>query len=143
MIHTSRYVRIQVPKGIKNDIDLDGYIPTLHSKTRLIEACEAIERNELVLETSKSKEDTSHSNKTVKRISAKASSKPGEKQKHNSSKKHYVYFVTKLCAFQKEEVSCWFIAVFILKIVFYNLNWVITNIYMVGHQVLLEILCIT
>ena len=69
--------------------DLDGYIPTLHSKTRLIEACEAIERNEHVLETFKSKEETSHSNKTVKRISAKASKKPGEKQKQNGSKKHY------------------------------------------------------
>ena len=65
--------------------DLDGYIPTLHSKTRLIEDCEAIEMNGLLLETSKSKEDTSHSNKTVKRISAKASSKPGEKQKQNSN----------------------------------------------------------
>ena len=78
-----------LPAPWRAKFDLDGYIPTLHSKTRLIEACEAIERNELVLETSKSKEETIHSNKTVKRISAIASNKPGEKQKHSSSKKHY------------------------------------------------------
>ena len=30
--------------------DLDGYIPTLGSKSRLIEACEAIERNETIAE---------------------------------------------------------------------------------------------
>jgi hypothetical protein len=78
-----------LPAPWRAQFDLDGYIPTLHSKIRLIEACEAIEMNELVLETSKSKEENSHSDKTVKRISAKASSNPGENQKHNSSKKHY------------------------------------------------------
>jgi hypothetical protein len=38
-----------LPAPWRAKFDLDGYIPTLHSKTRLIEACEAIERNELVL----------------------------------------------------------------------------------------------
>jgi len=77
-----------LPAPWRAKFDLDGYIPTLHSKTRLIEACEAIERNELVLET-KSKEETSHSNKATKRSSAKASNKPGEKQQQSRNTKHY------------------------------------------------------
>ena len=35
--------------------DLDGYIPTLGTKSRLIEACEAIERNETVAEINNNK----------------------------------------------------------------------------------------
>ena len=77
-----------LPAPWRAKFDLDGYIPTLHSKTRLIEACEAIERNELVLET-KSKEETSHSNKATKRSSAKASNKPGEKKQQSRNTKHY------------------------------------------------------
>ena len=77
-----------LPAPWRAKFDLDGYIPTLHSKTRLIEACEAIERNELVLET-KSKEETSHSNKATKRSSAKASNKSGEKQQQSRNTKHY------------------------------------------------------
>ena len=75
-----------LPAPWRAKFDLDGYFFTLHSKIRLIEPCK---RNELVLETSKSKEYTSHSNKMVKRISAKARSKAGEKQKQNSNKIHY------------------------------------------------------
>ena len=77
-----------LPAPWRAKFDLDGYIPTLHSKTRLIEACEAIERNELVLET-KSKEETSHSTKATKRSSAKASNKSGEKQQQSRNTKHY------------------------------------------------------
>ena len=77
-----------LPAPWRAKFDLDGYIPTLHSKTRLIEACEAIERNELVLAT-KSKEETSHRNKATKRSSAKASNKPGEKQQQSRNTKHY------------------------------------------------------
>jgi hypothetical protein len=66
---------------------LDNYITPLHSKTRLFEVCEIIERNELVLETPKSKDHTSNSSKMGKEISAKDISKFGEKQKQTTSKK--------------------------------------------------------
>ena len=52
-----------MPHAWRTKFDLDGYVPADHSKTRLIEACEAIERNELLLDKTKSKEDTSHSKK--------------------------------------------------------------------------------
>jgi hypothetical protein len=60
---------------------LDGYIPIFNPKTSLIEAGEAIKRNELVLETPKSKDDTSN---RVKK--EKSSSKPSEKQKQSITK---------------------------------------------------------
>jgi hypothetical protein len=77
-----------LPRAWRTKFDLDGYVPTDHSKTRLIEACEAIERNELLLDKTKSKEDTSHSNKKAKNY-ARSSSKPGEKQKQSSVAKHF------------------------------------------------------
>lgn len=42
-----------LPQAWRAKFDLDGYIPTLHSKAKLIESCEAIERNEKMLEESK------------------------------------------------------------------------------------------
>ena len=36
-----------LPVTWRAKFDLDGYIPTLHSKTKLIEACEAIEWSEI------------------------------------------------------------------------------------------------
>ena len=35
-----------LPAPWRTKFDLDGYVPTLHSKAKLVEACEAIERNE-------------------------------------------------------------------------------------------------
>jgi hypothetical protein len=46
---------------------LHSYIPTFHSESRMIEACEVIKRNEFVLETPNSKENNSHRSKTAKR----------------------------------------------------------------------------
>jgi hypothetical protein len=43
-----------LPPAWRAKFDLDGYVPTLHPKMQLIEACEAIERN-LFIETNKSK----------------------------------------------------------------------------------------
>ena len=34
-----------LPQAWQSKFDLDGYVPSLHSKMPLIEACEAIERN--------------------------------------------------------------------------------------------------
>jgi hypothetical protein len=52
--------------------DFNGYILTLHFKTRFIEVCEIIERNELVLETTNPNEDISHIKKTKKLLALKA-----------------------------------------------------------------------
>ena len=54
----SKFTEVQVvellewslPPTWRAKFDLDGYIPTLGSKSRLIEACEAIERNETIAE---------------------------------------------------------------------------------------------
>jgi hypothetical protein len=43
-----------LPPAWRAKFDLDGYVPTLHPKMQLIEACEAIERN-LFIETNESK----------------------------------------------------------------------------------------
>jgi hypothetical protein len=77
-----------LPRAWRTKFDLDGYVPTDHSKMRLIEACEAIERNELLLDRTKSKEDTRNSNKKSKKF-ASSSSKSGEKQKQSGVAKHF------------------------------------------------------
>ena len=50
-----------LPRAWRTKFDLDGYIPTHHPKAKLIEACEAIERNETLTSDSapktKSKKD--------------------------------------------------------------------------------------
>jgi hypothetical protein len=51
-----------LPVTWRAKFDLDGYIPTLQSKTKLIEACEAIERSEISLEKP-SKEESSQTTK--------------------------------------------------------------------------------
>jgi hypothetical protein len=66
--------------------DLDGYIPILHSKTKFIETCEAIERSKISLEKA-SKEESSHNHKMVKRAATKSGAPPAKKQK--SVSKHY------------------------------------------------------
>ena len=56
-----------LPPTWRAKFDLDGYIPTLGSKTRLIEACEAIERNEAIDEketTKKGKRKQAEKHKT-------------------------------------------------------------------------------
>ena len=49
-----------LPPEWRTKFDLDGYVPTLHTKARLIEACEAIEGNE---ETTKESNKTNDDNK--------------------------------------------------------------------------------
>jgi hypothetical protein len=45
-----RLLEWSLPCTWRAKFDLDGYIPTPHSKTRLLEACEVIEKSEVVLE---------------------------------------------------------------------------------------------
>jgi hypothetical protein len=75
-----------LPVTWRAKFDLDGYIPTLHSKAKLIEACEAIERSEIALEKP-SKEESSKNQKMVKRVASKFGAPPAKKQK--SVSKHY------------------------------------------------------
>ena len=60
-----------LPPAWRTKFDLDGYIPTLHSKTRLVEACEAIERNEdKTTTTTKSDEKSKKKRNSRKRNTA-------------------------------------------------------------------------
>ena len=62
-----------LPPAWRAKFDLDGYVPSLHSKARLIEACEAIERNEQV--TKKEQEEKGNNNKKRKGGKTKNASK--------------------------------------------------------------------
>jgi hypothetical protein len=75
-----------LPVTWRAKFDLDGNILPLHPKTKLIEACEAIERNKISLEKP-SKGESSQNHKMVKRVAAKFGAPPAKKQKCVS--KHY------------------------------------------------------
>jgi hypothetical protein len=68
--------------------DLDSYIPTLHSRAKLIEACEAIERSEIAVERP-SREESSQNHRNIKRSAAKNSTEPQKQKNQNSDGKHY------------------------------------------------------
>ena len=69
-----------LPVTWRDKFDLEVYVPTIHSKTKLIEACEAIERSELSLEKP-TKEESSHNHKVVKRLADKSSAEPKKSRK--------------------------------------------------------------
>ena len=70
-----------LPQAWRMKFDLDGYVPTEHSKAKLIEACEAIERNqEDPEETKKRKKPSSNSEKKKGK---------GKEKSANDEKKHY------------------------------------------------------
>jgi hypothetical protein len=75
-----------LPATWRAKFDLDSYIPTLHSRAKLIEAFEAIERSEIAVE-GPSREESSQSHRNIKRSAAKNSTEPQKKQK--SDGKHY------------------------------------------------------
>ena len=70
-----------LPVTWRAKFDLDGYIPMLHSKARLIEACEAIEQSEISSENS-AKEESSQSHKVAKATAAKKT-----QRKHSAERK--------------------------------------------------------
>jgi hypothetical protein len=75
-----------LPQAWRSKFDLDGYIPTLHSKTHLTEACEAIERNTLVPEKTKPQQDNNndHSNKNSHAGNKKVENNKNECKRLNS-----------------------------------------------------------
>ena len=74
-----------LPSEWRTKFDLDGYIPTLHSKARLIEACEAIERN-APQETSSTK--AAPKNKPAKKKSENSASSGAKSEPKFYCKEH-------------------------------------------------------
>ena len=66
-----------LPPAWRAKFDLDGYVPSLHPKIKLIEACKAIERNEVTIDKSKSSEASA--NKKVKFDISKVKNKADQK----------------------------------------------------------------
>jgi hypothetical protein len=75
-----------LPATWRAKFNLDSYLPTLHSRVKLIEACEAIEESEIAMERP-SREESSQTHRNIKRSAAKNSTEPQKKQK--SDGKHY------------------------------------------------------
>jgi hypothetical protein len=77
-----------LPPAWRAKFDLDGYVPTLWAKARLIEACEAIERNE---ENSKenNKSDDPHNKKNKIGKSKRHGKKSGTRTSAGADAKHY------------------------------------------------------
>jgi hypothetical protein len=77
-----------LPPAWRAKFDLDGYIPTLDSKARLIEACEAIERNETTTkESNKSSDD--HNKKSKSGKSKGSNNKSGKKRPAGDDDKYF------------------------------------------------------
>jgi hypothetical protein len=72
-----------LPATWRAKFDLDGYIPTLHSRAKLIEACEAIEQSKTSMEKPQKEEGTSIQKK-AKRAASKISAPPAKKQNSGS-----------------------------------------------------------
>jgi hypothetical protein len=77
-----------LPDTWRAKFDLDSYIPTLHSRAKLIEACEANERSEIAVERP-SREESSQSHRNIKRSASKNSTEPQKQKKQKSDGKHY------------------------------------------------------
>jgi hypothetical protein len=80
-----------LPQACRSKFDLDKYIPSLHSKTCLIKACEAIKRNNMVPEKRKHSDNNSNSsNKNSLAGNKKAENKKNERKSLNKIPlKHY------------------------------------------------------
>jgi hypothetical protein len=66
-----------LPIHWRKKFDLDGYIPTLGTKPKLIAKCEAIERNEIVKER-ESKDNNDNNNKYMNTKNGKFAARPGK-----------------------------------------------------------------
>jgi len=83
-----------LPPAWRAKFDLDGYVPTLHPKMRLIESCEAIERNEVATKGNE-KTDENHNNKNNKKSkSAKSQGKAKSSGRRNSAGDKTNYYCT-------------------------------------------------
>ena len=76
-----------LPATWRAKFDLDSYIPTLHIRAKLIEACEAMKQSEIAVERPP-REESSQSHKNIKRSTVKYSTEPNKKRQ-KSDGKHY------------------------------------------------------
>ena len=90
-----------LPPAWRAKFDLDGYIPTLDSKTRLIEACEAIERNEATADNTDNKKGKKAKAEKPKNENSGSGHKKGDG-------KHKTYFCTEHGTNSTHSTSdCW------------------------------------
>ena len=76
-----------LPPAWRTKFDLDGYVPTLHSQMRLIESCEAIERNEFSEKETKTNESNNNNKKQKIGKPNRAGKMREKKQAHESASK--------------------------------------------------------
>ena len=90
-----------LPPTWRAKFDLDGYIPTLGTKSRLIEACEAIERNEVVADNNDKKKGKQKQAEKGKNENSGSGHKKGDG-------KHKTYFCTEHGTNSTHSTSdCW------------------------------------
>ena len=77
-----------LPPTWRAKFDLDGYISTLESKSRLIEACETIECNKTIAENNDNKKSKKGKGKKAK---SKNSGSPLHKEKVRGRKRNFLY----------------------------------------------------
>jgi hypothetical protein len=63
----SKFLEWSLPVAWRKKFDLDGYVPTIRTKAKLILECEAMEQNESVKEKER-KDDNSNNNNTKKKV---------------------------------------------------------------------------
>jgi hypothetical protein len=73
-----------LPPPWRTKFDLDGYIPTLHTRAKLIENCEAIERNAAHEERTPSSSEKSEKNNKKKRKKENGSSENPKGDRSNN-----------------------------------------------------------
>jgi len=73
-----------LPPRWRTKFDLDRYVPTMHNKARLIEACEAIEGNKILVE--KEGKTNNNNNKKLKIANMENKKKFGGKKHHKQGK---------------------------------------------------------
>ena len=79
-----------LPPAWRAKFDLDGYVPTLHSKARLIEACEAIERNEETTNNNNTNKKSDENGKKSK--NGKSSNRAKKSEDNNSAGAKHKYY---------------------------------------------------
>jgi hypothetical protein len=94
-----------LPPAWRSKFDLDGYVPTMGTKARLIEACEAIERNE---ETTKDDNTTNDNNNKKNSKSGKSKGKGKHSDKKGSAGDGTKHYCTEHGHNDKHDtVDCW------------------------------------
>ena len=94
-----------LPQAWRKKFDLDGYIPTLGTKAKLILECEAIERNETIKDENRSAENNNNNKLQKNRFGKSAGGPPKNDQNSNG------FFYCKRCGRNRTHVTskCYFL----------------------------------